>query len=835
MNSLLSSDRNLYITVVLWKRKDGQPFSNLELLSIGNELNSRGDHRAPATFEDHVHSSVSAVKFMAEEARKQETLLNSRVVVKTFVRFGIVPEKRASTQRRFARMGLTFYRNHLAYDKFLTLWNQSPIFGVAHLESTLFHQMDESTQILALDCLMAYLMKPLKGVPRGTFALSSKNFFQEVSDLLQAAVVVSNNIGMPLNDLMKAPVQVRKTAECTVRDVLINQMKKFRSLGTSVVMRQKMQIMGAQRRSLFKRVVSNALSTESGEQTQEQQESEQTPARRTNRTTAGKSKQDPYIGSLKENYLRQKKYTRRRAASKKTSEQNTGMENWVEEEALLIPKKPETSSPPPRGETQGTDPVPPFDDSVPDPPSFMADAYTPYVPKERDEGFETMVNTPPEYWTDEENPLRHVRPVLDLIQVPNGHRSQYLLKPADIRRIHHYIWYRATLLVQRSWGALTKTVRPMTFKRNVESLVSEGDGNTASLEQLEWETVQENTSETAWIYFSSKAQELKDNGYCVFPGFMQSMAGRSQDDNGVPTEPPKGNPFHTVLKSCAEQFPGEEVLLENPKLRTTWDRIHNKAPASQPKDPKEHRNELRFITLRKALFEDLDAECTGTDTEAYEVLRCKAESEVIVCFLMHYVRMAERGMRAIGDGFNLNDYANDSTLDRSNDVEMPVSGCRVLLTGRTCSRQAPHSDFASDVSATDSSCSYFAMFSGMDPFCIWGWPSSHKHKKRSPNRMKALAEATEGVLVSVPKDSVLFGRADFEHAGAGYYERPIQLLEQKVQSESSLYKYRRPLRGHMYFMRQKDKDLMGDGIHMHSAYKVNWSEPETSRESDIEE
>ena len=112
------------------------------------------------------------------------------------------------------------------------------------------------------------------------------------------------------------------------------------------------------------------------------------------------------------------------------------------------------------------------------------------------------------------------------------------------------------------------------------------------------------------------------------------------------------------------------------------------------------------------------------------------------------------------------------------------------------------------------------------------WPRTHIYKFAPKPKRQMWANLVEAKLVTVPPHSIFVGRADLEHAGAGCYERPEMLVREAVERESTLYNHRRPVRGHMYFIRHRDKDMFGDQLHMHSTFEVSWQNPEKTRESD---
>ena len=93
---ILSSESKLYITAVLWERIYALQMSKEQMIAIGNELNQRGERRAPAIFDDLVYSSVSSIRIHVEQLKTRKLYLNSPAVFKSFMFYGPFRTKRRS-------------------------------------------------------------------------------------------------------------------------------------------------------------------------------------------------------------------------------------------------------------------------------------------------------------------------------------------------------------------------------------------------------------------------------------------------------------------------------------------------------------------------------------------------------------------------------------------------------------------------------------------------------------------------------------------------------------------------------------------------------------------
>ena len=113
-----------------------------------------------------------------------------------------------------------------------------------------------------------------------------------------------------------------------------------------------------------------------------------------------------------------------------------------------------------------------------------------------------------------------------------------------------------------------------------------------------------------------------------------------------------------------------------------------------------------------------------------------------------------------------------SYSDGKENVWVPNTGGRLLLTGNGCERQRPHNDFPVDKNK-DATSGYFVMVSGNDPFPIWVADYSHNQVYGNANQLHRNAQnmILRGILV--PPNSVFIGHGYLTHAGAGDADRVV--------------------------------------------------------------
>ena len=300
--------------------------------------------------------------------------------------------------------------------------------------------------------------------------------------------------------------------------------------------------------------------------------------------------------------------------------------------------------------------------------------------------------------------------------------------------------------------------------------------------------------DVALSYFAARRMELDTKGFTVFHGFCneEELPKSSTFNKGLPRK------AKDVVPKLSEHFirffPGEDAL-QSEDMRTIWNPIFN-AGARDEKD--REKGIGRFITTNLGV----------TKWEEMPNLVWAAEKRALLDLRIGAIAAAMRlGKEKQGEDA----------------MTIPVSGGRFLYTGKGCPRQVLHTDFEVNRRRDPNKLpGYFAVCTTGIESPLWVVPGSHLFLRRSSEAMRKIAEGVTVIKIVIPPWSILFGRGDLAHAGPGFDDYDVGVLEDGA------------IRYHIYFQ-PPQLDLI-DGVHFVKEFNPRFkSEPEEYDSSEVED
>ena len=331
------------------------------------------------------------------------------------------------------------------------------------------------------------------------------------------------------------------------------------------------------------------------------------------------------------------------------------------------------------------------------------------------------------------------------------------------------LYLRAICIPQNHRAHLFVTFSSINLYRNLacawavfkEGFKPHGVHSTTNLQNAsvkeQWETTmadmtRDNQSYHSTVlgtsFFEQRKLEMDQKGYTILedmadplgmiPHLSRQEVGVASAED-IPTMT-NGEWFLAIEKL----FPGENVL-RDPTRRTEWNSIYNTGDTS---------HHTRKNNVGAARYQSTNHFVTNVlETPEYvELAHKRAHLDVWIGMLASFLSL---------DGIS-----SDSQIESVEQLVLPVTGGRLLFTGRLADAQIGHNDFhLRDILAL---CGYFVIMTGTEQANIYLMEHSHKYVFLPEDAKKGILENLAMTKITIPATSVFFGHGYLHHAGSEY-------------------------------------------------------------------
>ena len=774
-----------WIRAQLYTRPDGKPMSGLEIIAVGANLNEVSSTVRKSTFADNVHSAMSCVSLVQKELGTPLEKIRPTEVGKIMTDLRSIPGIAKGQYTRYARIALAFRRNHIPSRELKRFDN----LGVVHLSNDQYLKLDRPGMLLGLESVSAYLKAPApRGMPKGPFEDAQDGFYDSLRELYAQARASATDHNVQIPALLDTSVPVTRSDSLTVRDVIRNQMANYSQRGA-----EKMQKAQSSRLARLRKCINDHYAAISKGAPED--ESRAAPASTTSarpvRTTAGKPPERTKVVLPASRSSRTSKSSKTRAKTAEVREPSPPPPSpskpptpVAAERRVGGPKVASLAGKKPRMLKRGArreEAVSGFDDDIPalnpvgynDPPVWDGDKRPLWV------NFASVV---PSQWP-KTTPIEHPSPWLHALFIPPQHRAHVVCNVDDLLAIHRAVFYHAAKQRHRE---LRSTLQPVLGVKLLP-LVPKSPNSAIkySEEEALWAAAVER-DELALEYFGQKRGVLDSLGYCILEGFCSDKG--IPDRLQVPFCDPDGDVIAELADYFVGKFPGEEAL-RSERNRTLWSPIVNTRDTDEAD---RSRGKGRFITTMEGICAHLEQE-----PDLSWVVEKRAMLDARLGQILAAMRLG----------------GEDMALPAVDTLKTPRSGGRFLLTGEGCPRQALHTDFQVEEGSRLSELpGYFLICTTGEATPLWVVDHSHFFLRRPPQALHVLSRGVVARKVIIPPYSVLIGRGDLQHAGAGHEDNPNPSV-------------RGSIRYHIYFVPHTQK-LM-DGVHYPTDLNPDFEEDES--------
>ena len=770
-----------WVWAQLYTREDGKPMSDLEVISVGAHLNDVSSTVRKSTFADNIHNAMSCVALVKKHLNVSVEDIEPAMVAKVMASIRSIPGLSRTQYGKYARVAHAFTRHDIK----ASVLKEYPNLGVVHISNPEFLKLDRDGIKLGLEAVSAYVKAPPpRGGSKGSFDDAGDAFYDSLREMYAQARASARHYAVPVTQLLDEDVAITSTTTKKVREIIRNSLSSFTKKESDSERTQQKGRMTKLRRhiethydSIARRVSASTVSNPVADHT-----------RRSERSTAGKPPQRIEVESFRRPLAKKKpRHVPRQlvgSSSRKDSPPARGGDGSDSSPRTPAPRDRTGTAP---GETTpkstpvkqkrlqesgasarpGSGDVYEFDDDIPslnpagysDPPEWKGEERPHWV---------AFASVLPSKWP-RSNPIQHVSPWLHAMHIPPQHRAHVMCKPDELLAIHRAVYYHAAKERHREVGSTLRPVIDNVKLPRSPMLGFLGPKHTPT--GALWAAAYDR-DELALEYFGRQRGLLDTMGYCILEGF-------TNDENipprlAFPRCDTEGDVIGMLADYFAHSFPGEEALRDEGN-RTLWNPIIN----TTSDDADRAKGVGRFITTLEGVAVHLEQ-----NVDLLWVVRKRALLDVRLCQI------------AVAMGLD----KDDATRNGLDLMAIPKTGGRFLLTGKGCQRQYLHTDFGLEHPVSDTrNPGYFVLCTTRSPTPLWVVNHSHFYLREDGELLRALAKGTYARKVMIQPFSVLIGRGDLFHGGAGHDDFPNPTI-------------RGCLRYHMYFV-PHDRTLV-DGIHL---------------------
>ena len=757
-----------YAPAVVVVKKDKTPMTGMDIIAMGNWLNSIASLQKSPSFEDTIHTVISTCNTLQSTVEE----VTPHVVKEALAGSGTLTHVAPKEYLKYARVGVCFWRNEIPS----TVLHDTKI-GLVHIHQVDLLLKDSCTVRLGVECVSTYLAVGRTAGARGNFQDVADAFYHAFLVLYSEVREWATRMRMPVMEVLDSEVKLTNASDpITLAQVFRNVMGGFKP--SARVLFTKKQTANIQRilSQVGESLGANVVPVLKAEE-----------QRRSGRTRTDVNAFQPPESSKPA----VKKGTTKKTAKKGAKGEGKGMgEGTVRSGGVKKPGvKPDRSKdgeppktddddqdedPAPKGDATGapgSDPESgageeeqqdPFDDQVP--------SLLPYGFSENDvpgpwksSKFPDWVYysaVVPSAWP-RENPIQDRVPWLLSMFIPYEHRAHLLCKPGVLREIHRQVFLHAAKQQHRKLGSTTYPVFGQVLPRRPKS------PNSAlkyTKEEALWQAAVEKDSVAA-EYFQGQKVLLDEVGYCTFVGFVNDsgMPRPSRDTETTEslsaagssaTAGRNGDVVEFLKDTVFAKFPGEDGLKEDANWNF-WRPIIN--VDGGVRDAKDREKGIgRFITTRAGLVDEMEPR-----PAARSFVRKRALLDVRIGQIL-------AGMRVDWDGSERLGVRN---------MSIPKTGGRFLYTGKDCPRQQLHTDYEVHRIKPKRNHGVFCIVTTDALSKLWVVDRSHHYLREEDARMAALGKNLEARMVTIPPFSIFVGRGDLYHAGpayADYHEEDVR-------------------------------------------------------------
>lgn len=771
------------IRMTLQTRSDKQDMRSTEILFVGMQRNQVSSTvRAFSGLEQHVTGIVSYLKSFAEEARLTVLQVRPSNLADEMNSSKFITGMSRDTYRRYARIAKVFamHKNALTHLKEINGEDDVKL-GAAHVDNSLFYEVDEVGVILLLDGVAAYVRNPETS---GKF--ENVRFFEHVkaSYLMLMRQYEKLCLKQKLSFQTFLDVKIKQSSyrsssirNCFTNNVrLFNVSKRSEAKNLERIKRFEARIENHFVQELRAAAVRESPSARNGEPEainddgaarypmrsveqstkpsakpcpgeRETEASHAVPRsaapspvsasrnRRSDRKRKAPRTQEPSeeweVQVAKRRKRSETKTRRRRHRSSSAARQNIVQSVDDEEDYGVAVEvgKDRYREAAVAEESERT-----FDDVISPLSSHLMRHNAPYV-GEKEPSWQFAVTLSPTkavgllHTAKSEGSVIHHTPWLSALHIPVEHRGHAFLSMDALLYHQKLAWLLAAKMHEEELGGMEK----MAMKESQE-------GWAKAKERYE-------TDENGYsrAYFEKNSILLQQRGFCVLKGFADSsyVPVDILKDLKPPTDMSKRT-VQEMFEKFESTFPGEDALKDESN-RTLWSPIINEGEEDGDVNMR-NSGRARFSSTRFLLVDHV---------EGKESLQWVSERRAILD--------AWLGQLAVLLGLNKYQGARMSS---------PRTGGRFLITGKGCPRQAAHNDFQVPERAQKNRCpGYFMITTGKDPSPLWICEYSHHFVFGTRTELHHFAKALNLRKVIIPANSVFVGHGYITHAGAGYSDR----------------------------------------------------------------
>ena len=257
-----------------------------------------------------------------------------------------------------------------------------------------------------------------------------------------------------------------------------------------------------------------------------------------------------------------------------------------------------------------------------------------------------------------------------------------------------------------------------------------------------------NHSLSGIAYYDRKKQEYNSLGYTILEGMGDPLGFRadiSVEELRIQVPPSCPTMSNAVwFTTLYGMFPGEGHLV-NESNRTEWNPICNTGDRTT-----DRRNDslgiARYQSTNRFLTEVLE------QNDNIQLAYKRAHLDVWIAVLASFL--------------GLDNATVGKSMEEHEQLFLPVTGGRLLFTGKNCVVQTGHNDFLLRLINQLAGC--FCIVTGLEEVNLWATDHSHKFIFYPENTKKELIERLHMKRVTIPGNSVFFGHGYLHHAGDKY-------------------------------------------------------------------
>lgn len=211
--------------------------TNLELLTIGCELNRTTSRVMVSTFADMLHATMYSAQTMIDdktEVSKEPFQLFVPSLAGAMWKLKSITAVSKRQVTRYAVIALAFLQNEFSSNDLKEIIKECQALGVSHIGNSPLLSLDRIGMILGIESVAAYLKKPReqskkgKGKKRGAFHEIRTHFYECFSELYKCVREEAVARSMEVTTLLGKQLQLSRGQHRSARETVRMQMSIYK-------------------------------------------------------------------------------------------------------------------------------------------------------------------------------------------------------------------------------------------------------------------------------------------------------------------------------------------------------------------------------------------------------------------------------------------------------------------------------------------------------------------------------------------------------------------------------------------------------------------------------